>query len=200
MCDVAQVSAVSDNAGGNTWAVAQAQQGNMNVTLALSRLTTQVTASNAFSFTLAGAITEFYASALEVTGIATSPLDQSTNHAADFNSAVDCGTTSPTTQADEITIGWVGMDSGPLTLSPGSGYTAAGAVNDAGRSAGFLWKIVSATGVQNPTATAVSGATPTATGWDALVATFKGDTGGAAVATPPPIVVPSVAVMRSSCY
>jgi hypothetical protein len=111
----------------------------------------------------------------EFSGLASSSIDQYTSGDIAFDTALSCGPTGTTVQADELVFSAFFAGSNSVTFTPGSGFTQ----TDTGGYPGapsytYLnqYKVVSATGTQTATATASA-----ATAAIGLLATFKAEAG-----------------------
>lgn len=181
---------VSDNQGGTTGSYSQSaykvQAEGSESENALIRFRENISSpSGTFTvqFDGGGFVTYWAVGAIEVTGLATTPLDvTATNGAVGGTASVSptSGTTATTAVADSIAVAVVGVNSASTAdMATPSGYStifnsANGAVSEVGNGA---YKILAATGAQSaswPTITA--GGSPNT--WAAAIAVYKGTGGG----------------------
>lgn len=187
------LSSITDGKG-NTWFIA------INTSSGSRRPAIAYTMQDVAKLTTADAITFHWAAAIsfaaiiidEFTGIAASPLDQTATGTATLTSRSG-GTTSATTQAAELVIGAFELGNTESSLTPGAGYSAFATsflAQSTNVSISGEYKIVAATGTQNPTAT--GGTSGSSNG---VAATFKADL---TVPARSRIVIPTGAVMRAA--
>lgn len=113
------------------------------------------------------AVNHATADVCEYSGLLTSGfLDLTATNSSLATTTPDTGTTSTTTQAEEL---WVGLTGSTWTTqsSPTNGFTLLDGVTDGSVSNAYLEKIVSSTGTAN------SGTTQTSNAWLGCIATFK---------------------------
>lgn len=125
-----------------------------------------VGASPSPTITVSGTAVEKIAAAAEFFGLLTGGLDQT-----QFNNGVstspNTGTTSATTQADELVVAGLGA---AVNQTPGTGvgYTSIANVAGSASALSMAFKIVSTTGAQS-----MAGTLPAPLAWSGLIATYK---------------------------
>lgn len=191
----ATISAVTDT-GGNTWTLNTIAQNDRNATnrflLCYAVATTALASGNTISITSSntGFANRAYMVS-EYSGIASAtPLDKTVAAQDVFAgpNTMDTGNTATTAQADELLVaGWTYGSTTNTITAYSSGFTAM-TVLVAGFSVAHAWRIVSATGAYNATATQ-SG---TVSAWGAGLATFKATT-----AATPEVAINVTASMRA---
>jgi len=175
---LATVTGVADSAG-NVWvkaaAVTEGAQADGEIWYAqaatsVSSVTVSVSGTSALAFTV-----------LDVTGASSSPLDRSATLAGS-STAPSTGTTTATSQANEIVIGGLGWNGTATPSGQTSGYstTAVRQSTASGVATGeqAAWQIVSSTGTQTYAATLSS-----SVAWTGAIATFRVGSSG-----PPPVI------------
>jgi hypothetical protein len=165
---------------GNTWVKAISIY-NSGSLLSLSIWYVANCAAGANTVSVSGGFSGFQVICVgEWSGVATaSPLDK-TAVAQGTTGSADSGATATTTQADELLIGGMALDSSQTLTWTGSFTSRASAINGGSNRQGFLAdRIVSSTGAYDATATYTGSSS-----WMAAIATFKAASGGGAASGP----------------
>jgi hypothetical protein len=177
------ISSVTDSRG-NTWTVDKTQGSGPSAHLvSTGQDVGTLQSGDTITITISGSIAAGTAIFDEFSGmdITSSRVDKTAGNSAGATTARDAGTTAATTQADELVVGAFAIAGDETSLTVGSGYShfTSDYINDsATNSIAGEYQIVSATGTQNPTATAGANAA-----YRAVVATYKAAAGGA-----PPVI------------
>lgn len=171
------VNSISDNTGGNTWAIDltfNAVSANYNISICSCQVATQITGGGSGNTITAGyAVTtnnQAHIWVQEVTGIATSSAFDKSASGQGTGQTITTSASATLSQADEFVI--VGVRGSDLTgWTKGATYSDPTTVTLGAPLSALEWKIVSAT-------TAVTGnGTQTATApadWAIALATYKG--------------------------
>lgn len=170
------VTSVTDTKG-NTWTIDKAAGATPLPFLASTKQDVgTLTTSDTITVTYSSASNNRSAIIDEFSGVMASPLDQ-TQTAAGAGTSRTAGTTAATTQANELVVGCFVIGSAETSFTPGAGYSSFTTPFLGGLSGEY--KIVAATGTQNPTAT--GGVSATSRG---VVATYKLASGQNVTLTP----------------
>lgn len=151
----------------------------VSVAVLRGRITTALQAGDTITITLAVARTRWALQVDEFDDLSASPLDQTASNAPGSSTSLSTGTTSATTQADELVYAVFGFGSGRTVTLPGGWTGGAKVETSAGssdRALQVIHKYVTSTGTQQGTLTLSSAST-----YAGAIATYKE---AAAVASP----------------
>jgi hypothetical protein len=162
---------ISDT-GGNTWNLCAACEHRPSGITNTGELywSLATVANTSITITITGGSSSVVASLEEFSGVPASPFDQSHGGSDDSGStSLSSGATGTTVQANEVAVGWLGVENLGTISGTGTGWTY-NATHNGSSSVSIRtgYKILNSTGTQTNTGTA-----GTSGMWTAGVATFK---------------------------